>query len=260
MTQPLNRSTTALFFFALASIPFLLRRPRLLLLAIVPIVINALLFVTLMVVLNWFVTLPLVGTRGEEEPWMETYAAFITATISIFFTLVISLFVTFVLIIPVSAPFCDMISERIERELLAERPELIVTTPFKRAVLHAITEAVKRLAAFVPILLLILLLGFFPVIGPPTAALLGLFSNAVFLSLDAFSYPMDRRLMTFGQKREFLRGNRRLWLPLGLGMAAMLIVPCNVLFLPLLSSVAATRLYCERLLRENVAAAGEEPR
>ncbi len=254
--KPPPKSLSGLFFYSLSSIPFLVVRPRLLGLAIIPVLINFVLFLILFGTLSYFVTFPVIKLTPDAtgaERYVDIILSFFVGTIVIALTLIISGAITFLLIIPVSAPFCDVITQRIEGELFAERSELLVDTSaisIRQAILHAVWEAARRLLFYLPIAVCVFAIGWIPLLGPPVALLLGLITNSIFLALDAFSYPMDRRFMKFPEKLAYFRANRRLWLPFGLGLSFQTFIPCYILWLPLLSCVAATRLYCARLLEQ----------
>jgi len=236
------------FLSPISSLGFLLMRPKLLGLAILPTLLNLLIFLGLFMALDRFVVAPV----SDSEP---TGVAFLDGIISVVARLVLSLLalviggiVFFVLVIPLNAPFCDMISERIERELLRDAPELIATPPkFSTSIGHTVRDALRRILFVLPFYAVIVVISFVPIIGTLIAATLGFCLNGLFLALDGYSYPMDRRLMPFPAKWAFLKANRGIWIPLAAGLAVLLAIPCNLLWLPIVSSTAATRVYCRHL-------------
>lgn len=251
------RSRFGLFFLPLASIPYLLARPRLLVLAIAPLILNLIVFATVFGLLTHFVTTPWFQAGDEMgtqvEKFLDVAMEIILGGVLVTFTLVVAAGISFLLIIPIGAPFCDLIAERIEADLLAEKPALIVRMSFWPSVRHALFEAIRRIAYFLPLYVTLFAVAWIPVIGSVTAAILGFMANALFLSMDGFSYALDRRGMLFRDKREFFRQNKGLWMPFGAGLATMALIPCNILWLPILSCVGATRLYCEKKLAETPA-------
>lgn len=238
------------FLSPLLSIPFLLLRPKLLVLAVAPVLINFIIFVLAVLALRRFLAQPILDVIRSWWGIGGTLAA-VGEIILLVVVVILSGLLTFLPIAPISSPFNDLITERIERELFADKPELLPPPQaLSRSVIHSIRDAIARLGFYVPILLFTLLVGLLPVFGPPIAALIGFFNAVMFLSLDAYSYPLDRREMNFNAKLHFLNQHRRIWLPLGFGLAMLLAIPCSIVILPILGSVAATRQYCRAMKRE----------
>jgi CysZ protein len=237
------------FLAPLGSIGFVLARPRLLGLAILPTMINIAIFAGVYTLADWLLVSPVAA-------WEPTGIAAVDAVFSVVARLVLSVgalllgaLVFFALVIPLNAPFCDLISESVERELLRGRPELIAPSqPLGISIRHSIRDALRRVMFVAPIYAVLLVVGFVPLIGALVAGTVGFCLNGLFLALDGYSYPLDRRLMPFQKKWRLLSANRRIWVPLAAGLAMLLLIPCNILWLPLLSSTAATRVYCRHLL------------
>ena len=230
----------------LRAIPFLLSRPKLLGLALLPIAINVALF-AIVVAAGWSFV-PKLKPDEATSAWVAflgSLAEFaIMAAVLLLATLISAL-----LVIPLAAPFIDLMSEQVENELLRHHPELRAESPTILAGMgHALLEGLRRAAIALPFAVLIFLIGFFPCLGAPTAAALAFLNAALFLPLDAFSYSMDRRRLTLRQKLAWLRSNQSFWLTFGSGLAALLFVPCSLLWFPTLAGVAATRLYCRALI------------
>ncbi len=233
-----------------ASIGFLLVRPRLLLVAVIPAMLSLAILAALLTIGFQGLVLPLGG--WVEEQWeLPRELALLAQALAFLVLLIVSGVASYLLVIPVSAPFCSFIVEEIEEELLAAAPELI--PPRERwyiGAFHSTKEALRRIGIVVPIYVGLFGLNLFPLIGTPLSAALTFANNIVFLSLNAYSSILDRRKMTIPQKLRWMAHRKRLSLPLGLGVALLILIPCNVFWLPVLSAVAAARLYCEQALRE----------
>ncbi len=233
----------------LFAVGFLLARPRLLLYAILPIVLNILAFLLVSYLLNAYLGGWVVGMIDFETGWLDATLEWISRVLLFLVFLVLSGLISFLLIIPLSAPFADMISESIEHEMFRERPDLIVPSqPLVAGAWHALLDALRRVLFVLPLTVLVFLTGLVPFIGAPIALVAGYIINSMFLALDAYSYSLDRRYVTFPRKWKFLSNNREIWLPLGFGLALLLVIPCNLVFLPFISATAGTRMYCRRLL------------
>lgn len=234
-------------FAPFGALRYLLLRPRHWPLLAAPFAINLLLF-TFIFWLGWSWVAAPVAARAEG------YAAFLGSIASVvmgLIVLVISGLTSFLLLSPIAAPFYDILSERIEREMLARHAGLIPPpTTVPAGARHAALEALCRLRFQVPLVVFVILAGFIPLVGPLLALSLGFALATFFLPLDAFSYSMDRRFYTLSDKLAWFRAHRIYWIMLGLGLWALLLIPCAFLWLPPVAAVAATRLYCRRLMAE----------
>lgn len=231
---------------ALRAIPFLLTRPKLLGLALLPILINVLVF-AIVVAVGWSFAPDLQADETSSALWAFIVSFGRYAMMAA--VLVLASLLSVVLVIPLAAPFIDLMSEQIEHELLRNHPELRADSPTILAgMVHALKEGLRRVAIQLPLALTIFLIGFFPCLGGPTAAVLAFVNAALFLPLDAFSYSMDRRRLTLRQKLAWLRSHQGFWMAFGSGLAILLFIPCSILWFPTLAGVAATRLYCRALM------------
>lgn len=242
-------SRTHVFFAPLSALFFMLARPRLIGIALLPMLLNLLLFSLIVTLSNWLVITPLVewvALRWEAaESFLRLYLRVVLTALSV----IVAALVCYLLVIPIGAPFCDKLSELVEKEMLAKRPDLLAPpSTFTQGVYHSVRDAFRRVVFVVPMVVFIFMLGWLPLIGPPLALMLSFLFNALFLAMDGYSYAMDRRFQSFPEKWRYLSGNRRIWVPYGFALAMIALIPCNIIWLPLVSSVAATRLYCERLL------------
>ena len=243
------------FFAPFSAIPFILKRPALLGLSILPITMNLVLFIAMAALADQFISQPMADKVQLDTQWLESILAPLVRFLLTFLLLILSALLAFLLIIPISAPFADLISERIEKEILPEDSPLRAPEQgIIAGALHALKDASQRIIFVLPIILLIFLIGFVPLVGGPIAAVLGFLNSALFLAIDAYSYSMDRRSLSLPGKWRYLRSHRTIWFPLGAGLSLFLLIPCNVIFLPFLSAVAGTRLYCEALIADHAEA------
>lgn len=252
----LSRATGAFSAFA-----FLIARPHLWWCVLAPMALTA---VLLVLITTWMYSLGLADLLEQYRPEQGTRLAEAWANlasgVAFVLTAMASVFATWMLAGLVSGPFCDMLGERIERELLASRPDLLAPPlPLHISILHSARETARRaiLGAFV--LVAGFVMGIIPFLGMLLGPAASLTSLVVFLSLDAFSYPLDRRSTTLREKLAFIREHRADIVPLALGLApfAIVIACCPPLVLPPLAATSATRLYCEILLRDSPAPAAD---
>jgi uncharacterized protein involved in cysteine biosynthesis len=246
------------FFAPLSGALYLLQRPKMLGIAVFPVVFSICLFLLLLWGGYEYAAQPLLDKIQINNSVVDSIVWWVAGLSLMFAMLLVSSILMYLLIIPISAPFCDMISELIEREYFEEYPEL--KAPSKtiwEGIRHSIIDGIKRVLLFSPVLLILIFSGWIPIVGPLVGVVLSVVYNAFFLSMDAFSYCLDRRSLGIRAKFAFLNGYQHVRFPLGFGLVFLLLIPCNVFFLPLLSAVAGTRLYCVMKIREKLAPSGD---
>lgn len=240
----------------LSSIGFLLRRPHLWWYVAVPMFINAVLMTLA------FAFAPGLGYDAAKESlteqlsggiweWLAPVAGVLAGAIA----LMVSVLLIYIVAIIIASPFSDLMGERIEKELLAARPHLIAPDqPLWKNIFYALLEALRRVAILIPMFAMLFAIGFVPFIGPVVSAVLGYLVTATFLSIDAFSFPMDRRHHPLRSKIEFLRAHGVASAGIGAGLALLAPLCCSPLFLPPLAAIAGSRVYCDILLSLDSAA------
>lgn len=240
----------------ITSIGFLLRRPHLWWYVAVPMFINAVLMTIA------FVYAPGLGYDTAKESlaallsggsweWLAPVAGVLAGAIALF----LSVLLIYIVAIVIASPFSDLLGERIEKELLAERPHLIAPEqPLWKNIFYAVLEALRRVAILIPMFAMLFAIGFVPFIGPVVSAVLGYLVTATFLSIDAFSFPMDRRHHALRSKLEFLRAHGVASAGIGAGLALLAPLCCSPIFLPPLAAIAGSRVYCDILLSIDSAA------
>ncbi|MCC6746416.1 MAG: EI24 domain-containing protein [Deltaproteobacteria bacterium] len=145
-----------------------------------------------------------------------------------------------------SAPFNDLLSERVE-ELAYDRPP----PPFSvgrllaglgRTVLHEL----GKLGIYVSVMLPLFLLNLFvPVLGPVVFLCVGFYVTALFFAYDFMDYCMGRRAWRFGRKWAALKAHRALTLGFGSALAVALLVPVVGLLCVPMAAVGGTLLFCD---------------
>jgi uncharacterized protein involved in cysteine biosynthesis len=238
-------SALQLFLSPLFAIPFLLQRPRLWPCLIAPVILNLSLLVLILAGLNEWLIDPLQDWVAEGDAMESEWLPWLVGAVAFLAALILFGFVAYFLFAVIASPFNDILGERIEHELLAERRELYAPDQtILASALHALKEAAQRTGVVLLILPIGLILGILPCIGPAAAGLFAFTTGVVFLTLDAFSYPLDRRRVSLRSKFDFLLERRSLWFFFGAGLVCLALIPGSLLFLPTLAATAATRHYC----------------
>jgi CysZ protein len=214
-----------------AGFAFLFRHPRLLGLAVLPVLL-VVVFLIAGMVLGAFVG-PTVEARmappvGTVPPWLGFLVSLLLWTGTVGAGMVLGLGVALVL----AAPVLDQLSRRVEA-LVRGR-----TLEHARGLRFEMAQALRGSFYFLAAAPGVFLLGLVPVVGPILAVLWG----ARVLAFQLTDPPLTRRGLTFRQKREW----HRRWLAEseGFGLAGMLtlIVPLANLLLGPALAVGATLL------------------
>lgn len=234
------------FFAPFSAIGFWMAHPRLWMYGIWPILINLVLTAGVGYGGYRVVFAPLMARLEKGEGfWAGVWH--VAAGIGIALGLLVGgVFLFVVLATVLGAPFHDLMGERIEKESFAKRPELLAApTSLWSGIRFSLGEALRRLGIVIPIGLFALVLGFVPLVGPVLGVTVGGTATGLFLVLDAWSYPLDRRHMPLRAKLGYVRSNFALALGLGVGLFVMYMIPCAWFLVPPVAAVAGTRLYCE---------------
>lgn len=242
------------FLAPLKAIPFLIERPRLWRWVLIPLCINML----LLTILGWLSFTVVRGkARGavasEESGWLQQLLGEFAGAGAGLAAFSVSILVVYVVAVIISSPFSDLMAEDIERELLRRHPECLAPPQeWWRGPLHSLWETLRRVAVVIPLLMMTLVIGLVPFIGPPIAAALDLIIVGTFLAVDAFGFPLDRRQWKLQAKMDYLKANRHMTVPLALGLMILVPIPCcSALLLPPLAAIAATRVYCMQRIIES---------
>jgi len=233
---------------ALEGLAFIFARPHLLVLCVTPWLINLLVLLPL----TWLLLKVLVfdWAMGRLPGSQEWWGVAVQITAGIVLALLLAVFGMLVFLggaLILGAPFHDKVGELIERERLRGRPELLAPAiPFWQGVFHAVLEAVRRITVGLPFLLLTIIVSIVPMVGPLIALSLQVAFAASFLTLDAFSMPMDRRGLGMGRKLGWIGSNIPFAVGFGLPFMA---IPCAVFLTPPIAAASASLIYCEHLLK-----------
>ena len=228
----------------------LLRHPGLWIWAIIPFLLNVVLFGLLL----W-------GGWHFGGGWIERHMFAETAwwwdalgwILAVLLWLVMLLAVVF-LFVPLAsllaAPFNDILSEKVEIILTgASVDESFSIRSLMRAVAVGLRTTIRLTLTTFALLLLVFPLNFIPGIGSLMATFLSTAITIRFLSLEYTSYSMDRRYYDYAHRSGFLRRNRARTIGLGAMAFLLMMVPVlNALFIPV-SAVAGTLLFCDAELR-----------
>lgn len=152
----------------------------------------------------------------------------------------------------IAAPFNDILSEKVEKIYSGATVEgSFSPRALARALAVGMHTSIKLSLMTLGMLACSLLLYFIPPpVGPAAANIASAAITIRFLSLQFTAYSMDRRFYNYAQRRDFLRHHRARTIGLGAMAFLIMLVPVlNALFIPV-SAIAGTLLFCDTQLRK----------
>ena len=216
---------------------------------IIPFILNVILYIGIIVVSflyfqDWYESF-----AADKTAWYWTYLGLKYLT-WVFYLLLLFAFCFFTFI-PigsiVTAPFNDMISQKIEAVMLPESVE-----PgggwkgFLVDIWLALYHMILRLVVFLVLAIVMLPLLFIPVVGQAAFAYLSI----RFLAWEVMDFCMARKRMSFSEKGKYMKRHRAETMGLGAITFLFFLIPFTALFVLPMSAVAGTVLYCEIKNRE----------
>lgn len=223
---------------------FLLARPRLWLLVLVPIVLNVLLLAGLFywgfsycadVLRQWL--------AGHDAWYWQGLLWFVR----VFFWVIVLVIVYFIftpLALVIAAPFNDALAQRVERlhgfGIEDSRPAVAALVG---DTLFCLVNEGKRLALVLGVFLLLLPLNLVPLVGSAAYIAAATAWGAWCAAVEFTSYAGDRRRIGFGSKWAMLSRRRAAAFGFGLATAGLLLVPFVNVLMVAVSAVAGTMLF-----------------
>lgn len=232
---------------------FWARRPRLMLLGLVP---SLLAFVLLGgALLAWVGAAPSVavwltpfGRLWDPDLMALLRAAVVVALVAGAIALAVVVFAALTLLL--GAPVYERISRAVEAEGGGITGE--VNRPVVRQVGRAILDSVRMVTAAAGLGIVVAVLGLVPAVGTPLAAVVAAVGGGRIILTELTATPCDARGMTLGERRLLLRAHR--WRALGFGLVTYLLflIPgAAVLLMP--AAVAGATMLARDLIGEPTA-------
>lgn len=169
---------------------------------------------------------PLVSWLASYLPsWLERIGGWIL-TLIVVAGIGIAAFLVFVSVAGmVAGPFNELLSEAVEARLTGRAGAPFALGEFLRGAVLGIAHGLRRLVVALIGIVLLFALGFVPVIGTIAAAVIGLWLAGRATAYDCYDAVLSRRAMPYRAKLAYLDRHRGRSLGLGVGVAAMLLVP-----------------------------------
>lgn len=153
--------------------------------------------------------------------------------------------------ISLGAPWYANLSRAIE-EIVTQKVAIEIPTQFWPELRRALGFAVGRLGIALLALVAILPLNLLPIIGPVLATVGNFLVGALLVSLDFLDATLDRRLLSFNQKLDYLKRYPALCAGFGAVSLPLSSIPLlNFITIPICVA-AGTLLYCEVILPEDL--------
>lgn len=202
-------------------------------LAVAPALVNILLFGVLFMSFNYFayeIAAYVFDQSSQEWYW---YAISSVVGILLFLASILVVFFGFVAIgLIVAAPFNDMLASAIERKVTGSVAE--VKMSFWELAGYTMKNEVRKMSLIITVQLVLLLINFVPGIGQAIFLIVSPAFMALVLAYEFTGYTLDRRGLSFEQKREYLKSNIGRSMGFGLAVAVTVLVPLlNLMLLPL---------------------------
>lgn len=225
----------------------LINQPGVRLFAVIPLLINTLLFSLAI----WFgidqFSYWMEALMPTSWPaWLNTFLEWILWPLFGLLLLIIVFFTFSILANLVAAPFNGLLAEAVEKRISNQPPPdqslmaMLADTP------RMIWNEIRKLGYLLKWIIPLFILSWIPGINL-FAPLLWIGFSSWTLALDYHDYPLGNHLMGFKQQRQLLRTKRPLALGFGLTTLGATMIPLlNFLIIPV-AVAGATKLYVERL-------------
>jgi uncharacterized protein involved in cysteine biosynthesis len=167
-----------------------------------------------------------------------TASAGLVADVALFVLAAVVALLLFLVVQPViSAPFVDLLSEKVERIVRGQAPSAGLLRSAWQALLHGALKTMLYLLA------LVLTLGLGAATG--VGGVIGACVYALFLAYDGFDYPLARRAVSFAGKWRYLVLHPGQTLGYCVGASLLYLVPLAALVAPAFAAVGATLAYLD---------------
>lgn len=225
---------------------YFLSKPRIMFYSSIPILINLIIY-TLIFIFSYSKLQHLIkyftGFEENSGVLIQLLHYFLS-----FISIIILLFVCYFLFTIfgglITAPFNEKISQMIEADFADS--EIQNKPGFIKDIIQSISAELKKILFYLGLVIPILLIGFIPVVGNLTSAILGFLLSCFYNALDFLDYPMTRKNLKFRQKIHVVKKGGFLSWGFGLISFIMMFVPLVNVFTKPLLVVAGTSLYYEK--------------
>lgn len=232
------------FAAPLSAARFLVKRPSLWKYTLIGAAVTVLMFVgTASVAVAHFDTVA-ATLWTPPETTVGTVAWWALAVVSMIALLGAAVVITLIGSQIVMAPLYSRLGERIEGAILGECEFSETIASMARDELRGLSHSIATLVVFSAVMVPIVALNLVPIIGPVVATVLGVAVSSFALAFEFGDNSLSRRKARWGEKIRHATRELPTTLGLGLGIAAMMLVPVVDFFLVPVAVVAGTMVFC----------------
>lgn len=221
----------------------LLGHPSLRHFVIIPLLINILIFGSLIAISFSYISDLMDAMLSRIPDWLNFIRWILWPIIGLTVSLIAGYIFTSVALI-IASPFNALLAEKTEELITGQA---VKSLEGLGATLAAVPKSIMRelvkLLYYVPMLLLVLVLSFIPGIG----AVAWLFLGAWMMSIQFLDYPMDNHQLSFSEVKAAVRSRRMTSMGFGGLVALCASIPLVNFFVVPAAVVGATLLWCEEL-------------
>ena len=224
----------------------MLGHPSLRLFVIIPLVVNILIFGSLITLGYSYLSELMASLLGGIPEWLGFIEWILWPLIGITVSLIAGYLFTAVALI-IASPFNALLAEKAE-ELITSRPvdSLEGLGAALLALPRGILRELSKLLYYVPMALFVLVVSFIPGINA-VAPVLWLLLGAWMMSIQFVDYPMDNHQLSFADVKEAVRSRRLSSMGFGGLVALCASIPIVNFFVVPAAVVGATLLWCVEL-------------
>lgn len=224
----------------------LLTHPSLRLFVIIPLLVNIVIFGSLITLGFSYLSGLMDSLLGAIPDWLDFIEWILWPLIGITVSLITGYLFTAVALI-IASPFNALLAEKAEELVTGQRVDSLEGLgPALLAVPRGIFREIAKLLYYVPMALLVLVLSFIPGINA-VAPVLWFVLGAWMMSIQFVDYPMDNHQLSFADVKEAVRARRLSSMGFGGGVALCTGIPVVNFFVVPAAVVGATLLWCEEL-------------
>ena len=224
----------------------LLTHPSLRLFVIIPLLVNIVIFGSLITLGFSYLSGLMDSLLGAIPDWLDFIEWILWPLIGITVSLITGYLFTAVALI-IASPFNALLAEKAEELVTGQRVDSLEGLgPALLAVPRGIFREIAKLLYYVPMALFVLVLSFIPGINA-VAPVLWFVLGAWMMSIQFVDYPMDNHQLSFADVKEAVRARRLSSMGFGGGVALCTGIPVVNFFVVPAAVVGATVLWCEEL-------------
>jgi len=228
----------------------MLKQPALIPFVIIPLLVNIVIFATLITLTVGALSETLDHWIGKIPDWLSFLRALIWPLVALTLAIVTGYLFTLVAIL-IASPFNALLAEKAE-ELITGKPvaglegivQAIASFP------RALWRELVKIIYYLPLVLVVFVLSLIPPVTT-VAPILWFLLGAWMMAVQYVDYPMDNHLLEFADVKQVLRERRLSSIGFGGLVALVSAIPILNFFVVPAAVCGATLFWCEELSREN---------